>query len=80
MSNVRTLNKEAITPEVILESAASQLPEIRALYIVGIRHDGKPQLWASGLMPDMALASLALQDLAMDFMNNRVIQERDIDK
>lgn len=75
MSKVTTLSHSAITPEIILNSVAEDLGEMKHLFAVGIDKGGRPMLYASGDLSTLSIAALALQDLAMSYLNGGVTLE-----
>lgn len=75
MSRVVALNAYGVTPEVVLESLAERIGELREIYIVGVNGSGEHIVWASGDLKSLAYAALAFQDLALKYLNNQVVDE-----
>ncbi len=75
MSNVKTLNNSSITPAIVLNAIGEDLPTIKALYAVAIKEDGQPICYATGDLSGLSLASLALHDLALKFLNGGIETE-----
>jgi hypothetical protein len=75
MSKVSALNGNSITPAVVLNSVAEQLPEIKELYVVALSEKGEPTVWASGQLNSAAFAALCLHDLALKSLNGMVYGE-----
>lgn len=75
MADVRALNAKGITPELVLHSVGEDITQYRSLFVIGITKDeGRAVAYASGDVRDMSFAILSLQDLALDYLNGRVVE------
>lgn len=74
-NNVRTLNRNGLTPEVVLHALSQEIHEYKEVYIVGVHKDGSPRTWASGDLNGISFASLILHDLALKQLNGNIITE-----
>lgn len=65
------LAAQAVTPQDVIDDVQAKVAEFKSLYVVSIGHDGRPTLWASGNLNDLAYAALALQAKAQDYILDR---------
>lgn len=77
MSNVRTLNSKSITPAIVLNTIGEDLSQVKSLYAVSINADGQTTCYATGNLGDLAMAVIALQDLALKHLNGMIESEHD---
>ena len=74
--NVRFLRSKDITPDAVIYSVGKKLAVdgAKAVYVVLIDKEGKPDLWASGDLSHLCLASQSLNLLTMDYLNGDIEQ------
>jgi hypothetical protein len=75
-SEIRTLNKESLTPEVVLHNCLQSASKYEAVYIVAIAKNGPTELWFSSQLEFLPLAQLFLQDMALKMLKGQIIEER----
>lgn len=69
---IRAIGKQGITPTVVLNSVAEDLPNFEDLYVVGFNSKGEPTIYASGNLGRLGLAVIVLQDQAIKILNDAV--------
>lgn len=75
MGDLRALKAEFVTPEVVLESLAKEMPNLEQLYVVGIDKDKEPIFWATGDLAQLAFAALVFQSYAFKFLHKEIVPE-----
>lgn len=65
------IRTSCISPEIVMDSVTKDLPDAKSLYVVMNTEDG-PRVWGSGDLKDLAYCSMALQQLAFDFLNGSI--------
>jgi hypothetical protein len=75
-ARLQVLRARDITPELLLELVAQQLPdckeegsEVRALFVVGIDENGQPRFWSTQDFHLLPTVAIAWHDLATRAMN-----------
>lgn len=76
MSDVIPLRIKDISPEMVLQAVAKELPTIKDIYVCIINNEGTPVMYASGDLGSLCTASIALQDLAFKFLNGELTEQR----
>lgn len=68
-AKVQAIAKQGLTPTVVLESAAKDLPDMADVFIVSFTKDGSRNVYASGNLARLGLAIVVLQDIALAELN-----------
>lgn len=72
MSNVAAIGTKGITPRLVLETLHDEIENIEDLYVVAFPKSGGHRLYASGSLVRLPLAALLIQELALDYVNDRI--------
>lgn len=67
-SNLVPLKADFVTPEIVIETLQKNAPELKELFAVGIKKDGKIVIWGSGDLKEMPTASMAFQLQTLDLV------------
>lgn len=78
MSKVQALRIKDVSPTVVIESVASELPNLRDLYVVAFNKEGEMMLWSSGDLKSLSMAAIGLQDLALKHLNGCIDRDEEI--
>lgn len=72
--NLRALRVNDINPHIVLQSLQKNVDEIHEMFVVTFTDDG-PQIYATGDLSLLSLASLCLHDLALKSLNGELHEE-----
>lgn len=83
MSNLKAIGPQGLTPEVVYQNFAKELPKLKAVYIVGLynEEDIDPEsgdgstFYASGNLNDLGFAAVLMNEMARKFICGEVITE-----
>lgn len=74
--NVRPLRQTDISPSIILQHIAEEINTLGSMFVIGIEKEtGKHVIWASGDLGSLCYAAMALQDLALKYVNGAIHPE-----
>lgn len=69
MGDVRNISADVVTPVDVVRDLEKNLSDLKAVYVVGFDHDGRPSIWASGNLQLMAMAAVALHAKTVDVLH-----------
>lgn len=61
-------------PSTIVDTIAQNLDKVESIFVCTME-DGEPVLYASGNLRELCIASIAIQQLAMQYINKEIVDE-----
>ncbi len=76
MSNVKAISPKGLTPEVVYQNFAKEIPKLKAVYIIGLYADENicsetgegSTFYASGNLNDLGFVSVLVHEMARKYI------------